>query len=39
MRQRKLQEGERTYVEALSNKNKPTINQIEIDKLRSDLQR
>lgn len=37
MRQRKMQEGERVYLEALATKSKPTINQIELNKLQSDL--
>lgn len=33
MRQRKMQEGERVYLEALSTKARPTINQIELNKI------
>lgn len=33
MRQRKMQEGERTYVEALSTKARPVVNQIEVNKI------
>lgn len=37
MRQRKMQEGERVYVEALSTKSRPTINQIELNKIQDSL--
>jgi peptidylprolyl isomerase len=37
MRQRKTQEGEKTYVEALSAKAPPAINQIELGKIRDAL--
>lgn len=33
MRQRKMQEGERTYIEALSTKARPVVNQIEVNKI------
>ena len=33
MRQRKVQEGERVYLEALRTKARPTINQIELNKI------
>jgi parvulin-like peptidyl-prolyl isomerase len=37
MRQRKAQEGEKTYIEALSTKARPTINQIELTKIQDAL--
>lgn len=37
MRQRKMQEGERVYLEALSTKARPTINQIELNKIQESL--
>lgn len=37
MRQRKMQEGERVYLEALSTKARPTINQIELGKIQESL--
>ncbi|MES1167362.1 MAG: peptidylprolyl isomerase, partial [Pseudomonadota bacterium] len=37
MRQRKMQEGERVYLEALSTKTRPTINQIELNKIQEAL--
>ena len=37
MRQRKIQEGEKTYIEALSTKARPTINQIELSKIQDSL--
>lgn len=37
MRQRKMQEGERVYLEALSTKARPTINQIELNKIQNSL--
>ena len=37
MRQRKMQEGEKVYLEALSTKARPTINQIELNKIQDSL--
>lgn len=37
MRQRKTQEGEKTYVEALTTKAPPAINQIELNKIKESL--
>ncbi len=37
MRQRKMQDGERVYLEALSIKARPTINQIELKKIQDSL--
>jgi peptidylprolyl isomerase len=37
MRQRKTQEGEKTYIDALSAKARPTINQIELSKIQDSL--
>jgi peptidylprolyl isomerase len=37
MRQRKTQEGEKTYIDALSAKSRPTINQIELSKIQESL--